>query len=330
MNDIDFVILWVDGNDLEWQSERNKYLCKVSESNTINRYRDWNNLQYWFRAVEKFTPWVRKIHFITWGHLPKWINVNHSKLNIINHKDYIPKEYLPTFNSNVIELNLHRIEDLSENFVLFNDDTFITKTVDEEFFFKNNLPCDCAVLDAMSMAGTFSYTIANDLFIINKYFQKKHCINLNKSKWFNLKYKKFLYKNIALLPWNYFTGFQNFHIPISHKKSIFQKVWDKEFSLLDNACKNKFRSKEDISHWVFRYWNLVTGDFSPRASSVTEYYELVDNFEINKIIRDIVNQKYSLICINDSVSNDIYFEKYSKEIIDAFNVILPNKSSFEI
>lgn len=33
------------------------------------RYRDWDNLQYWFRGVEKFAPWVRKIHFVTWGHL---------------------------------------------------------------------------------------------------------------------------------------------------------------------------------------------------------------------------------------------------------------------
>ena len=72
---IDFVIPWVDGNDPEWRSEKNVY-CGNNKSSSSEkdirdeRYRDWDNLQYWFRGVEKFTPWVRKIHFVTWGHLP--------------------------------------------------------------------------------------------------------------------------------------------------------------------------------------------------------------------------------------------------------------------
>ena len=31
------------------------------------RYRDWDLLRYWFRGVERFAPWVRRIHFVTWG-----------------------------------------------------------------------------------------------------------------------------------------------------------------------------------------------------------------------------------------------------------------------
>ena len=34
------------------------------------------------------------------------------KLKLVSHKDYIPAEYLPTFNSNVIELWLHKIPEL--------------------------------------------------------------------------------------------------------------------------------------------------------------------------------------------------------------------------
>ena len=112
---IDFVVLWVDGSDPKWLKEKNKYSdSKIDIDDTIARYRDMKTFKYWFRAVEKYTPWVNKIHFITWGHVPDWLDTTNPKLNIVNHKDYIPKEYLPTFNSNVIELNLHRIEDLSE------------------------------------------------------------------------------------------------------------------------------------------------------------------------------------------------------------------------
>ena len=131
---IDIVILWVDGNDPKWLKEKNKY-SEIKGDSNINRFRDWDNLQYLFRGIEKYATWVNKVYFITWGHLPKWLNTNHEKLVIVNHKDYIPKEYLPTFNSNVIEMNLHRIEGLSEKFIIFNDDLFLLKkTIPEDFY----------------------------------------------------------------------------------------------------------------------------------------------------------------------------------------------------
>ena len=100
---IDIVIPWVDGNDIKWQNEKNKYKQKKDEKlNNSSRFRDWDNLQYIFRGIEKFMPWVNNIFFITWGHLPKWLNVDNPKLKIINHKDYIPSKYLPTFNSHTI------------------------------------------------------------------------------------------------------------------------------------------------------------------------------------------------------------------------------------
>ena len=126
---IDFVITWVDGNDPKWQEEKDKTLIAqglgVHIDGRKERYRDWDNLQYWFRGVEKYAPWVRKIHFVTWGHMPEWLNVDHPKLHIVKHEDFIPKEFLPTFNSHTIEWNFHRIEGLSEHFLYFNDDMFL-------------------------------------------------------------------------------------------------------------------------------------------------------------------------------------------------------------
>ena len=54
------------------------------KGNGVNRYRDWNNLRYWFRGVEKFAPWVRKIHFVTWGHIPDWLDTTNPKINKLN------------------------------------------------------------------------------------------------------------------------------------------------------------------------------------------------------------------------------------------------------
>ena len=164
---IDFVIIWVDGNDPKWRAVKNQYdpNPEAGEDDQEVRYRDWDNLQYWFRAVEKYTPWVRKIHFVTWGHLPSWLNVNHPKLHIVNHKDYIPEEYLPTFNSHTIEMNLHRIKGLSEQFVYFNDDMFINKPMKPRDFFVHGKPCDTFAMDCIyfgkGSAGPYN---GNDMF----------------------------------------------------------------------------------------------------------------------------------------------------------------------
>ena len=48
--DIDFVITWVDGNDKEWQQARAEYEVPANSDAGGNRYRDWDNLQYWFRG----------------------------------------------------------------------------------------------------------------------------------------------------------------------------------------------------------------------------------------------------------------------------------------
>lgn len=148
MMEIDFVVTWVDMDDPAWRADFEKYSGK--KGNTKNgvseaRFRDYGFLKYWFRGVEKFAPWVRKIHFITSGQKPEWLDANNPKLNLVNHKDYIPEQFLPTYNSVVIERFIHKIPGLAEHFVYFNDDFYIINKVSTERFFKNGLPRDIAV-----------------------------------------------------------------------------------------------------------------------------------------------------------------------------------------
>ena len=121
--DIDFVVLWVDGSDSEWIKSFNSFLSEELSSKKIDvseeRYRDAGLLKYWFRGVEKCAPWVRKIHFVTCGQKPDWLNTDNSKLHLVNHSDYIDSKYLPLFNSEAIEISMHKIPDLAEYFVYF-------------------------------------------------------------------------------------------------------------------------------------------------------------------------------------------------------------------
>lgn len=328
---IDFVILWVDGSDPEWLEEKSHFTKNVVKdaSSSASRFRDWDNLQYWFRGVEKFAPWVNNIYFITWGHLPSWLNTDHPKLKIINHKDYIPEKYLPTFNSNVIELNIHRIPELSENFVLFNDDMFLINHVNDTDFFKDGKPCDEFVMNVvvpnynMPIIG---HTNLNNTSIINKYFKKKKVIKQNFSKIYRLSYGSGFVRNVALKIWPIFTGFYNPHLPLAHLKSTFEVLWQKETQMLDETSSNKFRTYKDLNHWLMRYWNLCSGNFTVRKKHLGKMFTVgADN---GALVEYIKNQKGKTICINDS-SSVPDFEASVKSVKEAFDCILPDKSAFE-
>ena len=61
---IDIIIPWVDGNDPVWQREREQVQSKYSinaKANSHVRFESWDNLQYIFRGIEKFIPWVDKV-----------------------------------------------------------------------------------------------------------------------------------------------------------------------------------------------------------------------------------------------------------------------------
>lgn len=329
---IDFLLIWVDGKDKEWQKEREKYAGKDPEDKAEHRFRDWDNLKYWFRGVEKYAPWVHKIFFVTCGHYPKWLNLNHPKLQFVKHEDYIPKEYLPTFSSHTIELNLHRIKGLSENFVYFNDDLFLTKKVKPEFFFQNQLPCISAGLNAIGGGdcyGPMGYILLNNTRFINRHFTKKEAIENNITKWINLKYS--LKNNMRTFAFMKFypkiSGFYNAHSAVSLKKSVIEEVWCLEPELFENTCRHKFREREDINQYVYSNYMVCSGKFVPRATNVEHYFDI--SSENKKLIDAIKKQRYTIVCLNDSAEIED-FEKTKKEIIDAFETILPEKSSFEL
>lgn len=329
-NEIDFIIAWVDGNDEKWQLEKEKYV-NISGDKTTNRYREWGTLKYWFRGVEQFAPWVHKIHFVTWGHLPEWLNTEHPKLNIVNHKDYIPKKYLPTFNSHTIELNFHRIKNLAENFVYFNDDMYIINPVNPEDFFVNKLPCDIAALYPAYVNGEstmFDHILLNDSEFFARHFDIKNVMKQNRSIWFSPKYKKNLLKTICMLPFPNFTGILLTHQPASLKKQTFLDVWETEEILLDKTCKNKFRTREDVNQYIFRYWQLGQGNIYP--------YNIIDRgsyLEIGQYPQDykkaIVYERKKMLCLNDTDIR-VSFETESQNMINAFEMKFPNKSKFEL
>ena len=322
---IDFVITWVDNRDPAWQEEKNKYVSQSTGKDCSDRrYRNWNLLQYWFRGIEQFAPWVNKIHFVTCGHLPEWLNTKHPKLNIVRHSEFIPEHFLPTFNSNAIELNMHRISGLSEQFVYFNDDMFLINRVSSEDFFKDSLPCDLAVLGAvLPQDEPVSNIIFNNTKIINRYFSKKDLTIRQWRKVLCFCYGKLLIRTLCLYPFSKHTGFYDPHLAIPLRKDTFYNLWEKIKDELENTCSHKVRTSQDYSIWLMRYWQLVSGEFKPHKM-LGKYFE-IGNKELINYIR---SQKGKMVCCND-VRDNVDFEQEKRNLMKVFDYILPEKSSFE-
>lgn len=325
---IDFVIPWVDGSDPEWIAEFNKYAPKEKRldiDSSEKRYRDYGLLRYWFRGVEKFAPWVRTVHFITCGQKPDWLNLNNPKLHWVKHSDYIPQEYLPVFSSHTIELYMHKIPGLAEQIVYFNDDLFLTALVRKSFFFKNGFPRDSAVMNAIS-ACKIRDIVFNDLDEIERNFKKADVLK-HFSKWFNPVYGKELFRTVCLLPWPKFTGFLDMHFAQGFCKSTIEDVWLHCGERLSQTMGNRFRSRDDVNQWLFRYWHLCKGAFCPEhPGSHKKYFDLDAN--IDRIVNAIKRQEYKEIVLNDADVSD--YEAVMKKISSAFETILPEKSSFEL
>lgn len=340
MAQIDIVITWVDGNDPVWRADKEKYQEAKSGDTRDSRYREWGFLPYWFRSIEKNAPWVRYIHFVTYGHLPNWLDTTHPKLKIVNHKDFIPEKYLPTFSCRPIEFNLHRIPGLSEQFVYFNDDMYLLQPSTEQDFFVNGLPCDCGVMDAtivngqttdgepVAMKDIYMALIMN-LVAINRNFDKKKCVKENFKKWYSLKYGSHLTKTLLLTPWKKFTGFHSTHTPYSLLRSTFEEVWEKEPELLESACMHKFRQPADVSHRLLLSWQLAKGTFSPRSPKEgVARLICADSKNNQRICEEIIGKRYKMLCINDDYHGDD-FDSVKEQFIRAFQQAFPEKSGFE-
>lgn len=329
-NDIDFVILWVDGGDPAWQEAFSRNVHGLDGDKRITRYRDWENLRYIFRGFELFTPWVRKIHFVTWGHLPTWLNTEHEKLQIVNHHDFMDEKNLPVFNCNPLEVNLHRIKGLAEKFVYFNDDTFLLERTPPESFFKNGLPCDMLAFNVISDSMIANIKI-NDLQCIHRHFDKYKVVRKNFFKIFNYK-TNFLeiIKTLLLMPWPKMTGFYDPHLPQPFLKSTFLEVWENEADILNKTSASKVRSCSDVNQYLFRYWRLCKGEFSP-ISFNNHHFEWIRNHDdAIAFCREILSNKYYMVCINDGVVDEENFQEIMDTVNKGFDILLPEKSSFEI
>lgn len=291
---MDAIITYVDGRDPLWQQD---YASVVGGKALTKRYRDWGTLKYLLRGIQKHIPSVRNVYLIVSreSQVPEW--VDRDNLHVVLHSDIIPEQFLPTFNSTTIEMFLHRIPGLAEEFLYFNDDMFPVMDCTAEDFF----------VEGKSAIGFTSH-----LFATNGY--KRRVRNSDRQARLCLGQK----------PGLTFVRPQHTTSPMlrSQSERIYDFSREKIFQVV-----SPLRTDDNFNQYLFLDFlyfqgKTVKGGISNKHLSPAVY-------TAEKICPYIEAPVTKMICINDVQMPQEKFEHYRSLITASFEKHFPDKSRFE-
>ena len=294
---MDAVILYVDGSDPVWQKE---YYDTLKMPISPERFRDWGTLPYLFRGIDKYLPWIEKVFLVvsSESQVPVWID--RGRVRIVLHSDIIPKEYLPTFNSCVIETHIPYIKDLGEEFIYFNDDMFPVNPCEPELFFKDGKARDC-LRERTIMEGPQN-------------IYRHQCLNsANMAR-------------AALGEWESGAYYFPLHWPHPLKKSLCLEVLQKQKERFRSQI-SKIRTDRNVNQYVFMDYMYLKGETENVSLPYT--YTTPKKKSPEEIADLITNSENKAICLNDSGCDENLYDVYEEAILGAFQAKFPEKCKYE-
>ena len=293
---MDVVITYVDGNDPVWKQDYEKTTnVPVMEK----RFRDWGTLKYLLRGIQTKMPFIRNVYLVVShpSQVPSCADV--SQLNIVLHKDIIPQEFLPTFNCNPIEMHLHRIPGLDEEYLYFNDDMFPVGECRPEDFFRNGRP----------VIGYYRHLFASGMY-------KKICRNSD----------RLARRALGLKPSCFFTRPQ--HICSPMLKSQCEELYAMVKEEIRKTSAARTRTEENLNQYLFIDYMNYKGMVINEKISNKHFSVAVASPES---LRDFLhNPTRNMVCINDVHLSESRYEQLRGAILAAFDSTFPEKSRFEI
>ena len=278
---MDVIITYVDITDKFIKSY--KTYCK-KELNE-NRFRSYGVLDLQVKGIRKYMPYVNNI-FIVVSDKEQVEGIDLNGCTIITHDMIIPQKYLPCFNSCTIEMFLHKIPDLSEEFIYFNDDIFVINDIPEKYWFIKHKP---------------------NLWVDPKDFDKEDT---------NI-YHRNLYNSTRLISEELkYHSYKNKYLRFSHSarpflKSSCERVFNKHILYILNSL-TRTRHSKNLNMTVFNCYDY----FSLNYNKVDKNYSYFDNYNINDIVNTIYKKEKPIICVNDSdyYNFDIFKDNLRKSL----------------
>lgn len=291
---MDAVITFVDGSKEQW---RRQYARAVGGKPSFTRFRDWGTLRYLLRGIAQNAPWIRNVYLAVSDpdQVPEW--ANSANLKIVTHSQFIPAKLLPTFSSNVIELWLHAIPGLSEEFIYFNDDVFLLNPCGPEDFFVNGKP------RLSPRVKTERVTMFHEM-IYNSTQTARHILGIPESP-------EFLAQRHTVAPMTRSSYLYAYKMAGRRLFDSFTPV----------------RAAKNHNDYIFMDLNYLAGKYHP-ARIDFRYFGL-DAKNVDAICEHIETSRTKTLCINDGC-DPADFEAVRSRILDAFEKRFPNKSPYEL
>jgi hypothetical protein len=308
---VDVVYLWVDGEDPAWQERRRARQEAVGRAlpplaTVPSRFREQDELRYSLRSIEQFAPWVRHIYLVTDQQRPTWLVDEHPWLSVVDHREIFPQEALPTFNSHAISARVHHIPELSEHFLLMNDDVFLGQPVAPEAFFHANGVSQFFLSRSPIPSGPVTTE------------DKPHMAARKRVR--------------DLIESAYgFTPFQTFkHTPVTMRRSWLAHLEDRFSDHYERTVHAPFRTGADIvPSWLHHYAGFAERVALP-SSIQYEYFNLAYRRTFRRMVSFLERRSVDCLCLNDEEEVDVAPE-CREQMLEAFmQIMLPRPSSFEV
>ena len=292
---MDAVITYVDGNDPVWKQDYEK---TTKEPVMEKRFRDWGTLKYLLRGIQTRMPFIRNVYLVVShpSQVPQWVDREH--LKIVLHKDIIPEEFLPTFNCNPIEMHLHRIPGLDEEYIYFNDDMFPVGDCKPTDFFREGRP----------VIGYYRHLFASGMY-------KKICRNSD----------RLARRAAGLKPSCFFSRPQ--HICSPMLRSMCEELYGKVEEEILKTSATRTRTGDNLNQYLFLDYMNYKGMVVREKISNKHFSAAVASADT---LSDFLhNPTTDLVCINDVRLSESRFEALKSAVINAFESVFPLKSRFE-
>ena len=291
---MDAVITYVNGNDPLWQQD---YAAAVGGAALKKRYRDYGTLKYLLRGIEKHMPFVRNVYLVVSreSQVPDWIDP--AQVHIVYHRDIMPASALPTFNSTAIEMFIHRIPDLDEQYLYFNDDMFPLQDCAPEDFFQ----------DGRGAMGFSRHVLVNNLFRM----QVRNCSRLAQ-------------ETLGLKPTRRFVRPQ--HICSPMLKSVCERVSAQQEARI-RASLTPLRAPCNLSQYFFLDCMYFGGQATNRR--ISNKHISLGSWSLRRIDAYLRNPERKMACINDVRMPEERSEAVRALLRTRFDALFPAKSRFE-
>jgi hypothetical protein len=309
---VDMVFSYVDGNNPEHVKQRSRYRAtlsskalseNVSDAGDVDiRFRNVGEIAFSVNSVLKYLPWIRNIFIVTDTPRPPVSPylLDSGRVRVVDQRELIPPQYLPTFNSIVIESFLHRIDGLSEIFLYNNDDYMHFSPIRPDFFYTTNEEGRSS-LELHAYPALYRRVLHRFSHMYQGYRTNLHTAGISNAYTYLTQSWPHLARHEVLVP---------VHATMLWRRSTALRIEEEFGAILEKTRRMRFRDAENLSYYTILYsmekkWNpqdrmhlhILGNLFAPNAMFDFTAFSVFGNKGL--LWKRIARSKSRLACLNN-------------------------------